>query len=83
MVAVNKNVQNRGHGSSLIRHMINKAKKNGTRELLLLTTTAPNFFQKLGFKEHNRENVTGSITDSVEFAGACPETAIPMRLGLG
>jgi amino-acid N-acetyltransferase len=82
-VAVNKGVQNRGYGSSLVRHVINEAKKNGIRELLLLTTTAPNFFRKLGFKEHNRENVTGSITNSVEFTGACPETAILMRLSLG
>jgi len=81
-VAVNKNLQNRGYGSALVKHVINEAKKNGIHELLLLTTTSPNFFRKLGFKEDNRENVTGSITNSMEFKGACPKTAILMRLSL-
>ncbi|HUW49249.1 MAG TPA: arsenic resistance N-acetyltransferase ArsN2 [Patescibacteria group bacterium] len=81
-VAVNRNLQNRGYGASLVKHVINEAKKNGIHELLLLTTTTPNFFRKLGFKEHNREHVTGSITNSVEFKGACPKTAILMRLSL-
>ena len=81
-VAVNKNLQNRGYGSSLVKYVINEAKKNGIHELLLLTTTAPDFFKKLGFKEDNRENVTGSIANSVEFRAACPKTAILMRLSL-
>lgn len=82
-VAVNKNLQNRGYGSSLVEYVINEAKKNGIHELLLLTTTAPDFFRKLGFKEDYRENVTGSITNSTEFEGACPKTAILMRLSFG
>ncbi len=81
-VAVNKNLQNQGYGSSLVKHVINEARKNGIRELLLLTTTAPDLFRKLGFKEDNRENVTGSITNSMEFKSACPKTAILMRLSL-
>ena len=81
-VAVNKNLQNRGYGSSLVKHVINEAKKNGIHELLLLTTTTPDFFRKLGFKEVNREIVTGRINNSMEFKGACPKTAILMRLSL-
>ena len=82
-VAVNSNVQNRGYGSSLVKHVIKEAKKNELHELLLLTATTPDFFRKLGFKEYSRKHVTGSITNSVEFRGACPKTAILMRLSLG
>jgi amino-acid N-acetyltransferase len=81
-VAVNKNLQNRGYGSALVKHVINEAKKNGIHELFLLTTTAPDFFRKLGFKEDNCESVTGRITNSMEFKGACPKTAILMHLSL-
>lgn len=81
-VAINKNLQNRGYGSALVKYVIGEAKKSGIHELLLLTTTAPDFFRKLGFREDDRENVTGSITDSVEFKGACPKTAVLMRLSL-
>lgn len=81
-VAINKNLQNRGYGSALVKYVIGEAKKSGIHELLLLTTTAPDFFRKLGFREDDRENVTGSITDSVEFKGVCPKTAVLMRLSL-
>jgi amino-acid N-acetyltransferase len=81
-VAVNKNLQNKGYGSSLTKHVIEEAKKKGIHELLLLTTTAPGFFRKLGFKEVDREHVTGSIVNSAEFKDACPKTAILMSLSL-
>jgi N-acetylglutamate synthase-like GNAT family acetyltransferase len=81
-VAVNKNLQNQGYGSSLVKHVMGEAKKKGIRELLLLTTTAPGFFSKLGFKESDRAQVTGSIINSAEFRNACPKTAVLMRLSL-
>ena len=81
-VAVKKNLHNQGHGSSLVKHVIEVAKKNGVHELLLLTTATPDFFRRLGFKEDDRENVSGSIINSAEFKYACPKTAILMRLSL-
>ncbi len=81
-VAVNPDFQNRGYGSALVKHLINEAKKKSIHELLLMTTTAPTFFRKLGFIEVSREYVTGSITDSAEFKSACPKTATVMRLSL-
>lgn len=82
-IAVSKNMHNRGCGTFLVNHIIKEAKKGGVEELFLLTTTAPAFFQKIGFKEIDRKHVMGSnITRSAEFKGACPKTAILMRLTL-
>jgi amino-acid N-acetyltransferase len=61
---------------------MDEARKSRVQDLFLLTTTAPGFFKKLGFKEERREKAVGGIVDSVEFKGACPKTAILMRLPL-
>ena len=81
-VAIIKNMQNQGFGSILTSFVVEEAKKVGVTDLFLLTTTAPEFFEKLGFKGENRENIVGGIKDSVEFKSACPETAVLMRLSL-
>jgi amino-acid N-acetyltransferase len=81
-VAVIKDRHNRGYGTSLVNHVIGEAKRSRMQDLFLLTTTAPAFFKKLGFKEESREKVAGSITNSVEFKNACPKTAILMRLSM-
>ena len=81
-VAVADGMHNRGYGAALANYVISEARKSRVQELFLLTTTAPEFFKKLGFKEENREKVVGGIVDSVEFKSACPKTAILMRLSL-
>jgi amino-acid N-acetyltransferase len=81
-VAVIKSIHNQDYGTSLANYVIGEAKKSQVQNLFLLTTTAPAFFKKLGFKEESREKVAGSITNSVEFRSACPKSAILMRLSL-
>ena len=81
-VAVIKSMRNQGYGTSIANHIIGEAKKRKLQNLFLLTTTAPAFFRRLGFKEENREKVASSITNSVESKNACPKTAILMRLPL-
>ncbi|MCW4001294.1 MAG: arsenic resistance N-acetyltransferase ArsN2 [Candidatus Bathyarchaeota archaeon] len=81
-VAVKWQLQNQGLGRALVSHIIGEAKKSGVVDLFLLTTTAPKFFEKLGFKEEDREKVTAAIAESVEFKSACPKTAVLMHLKL-
>jgi amino-acid N-acetyltransferase len=81
-VAVIKGMYNQGYGTFLSNYVIGEAKKSQIQDLFLLTTTAPAFFKKLGFKEESREKVVGNITNSVEFKSACPKTAILMRLSM-
>jgi N-acetylglutamate synthase-like GNAT family acetyltransferase len=81
-LAVTKSMHNQGYGAALVNYVIGEAKKSLVQDLFLLTTTAPEFFKKFGFKEESREKVSGGITNSVEFKSACPKTAVLMYLSL-
>ncbi len=81
-VAVVNSRHSQGYGTEIVNHVIGEAKKMDIKDLFLLTTTAPEFFKKFGFKQESREKVGGGIADSVEFQSACPKTAVLMRLTL-
>jgi amino-acid N-acetyltransferase len=55
------------------------AKERGTHTAFLLTTTAENFFPKLGFEQIVRDDVPASVQASIEFQSACPASAVVMR----
>jgi len=48
----------------------------------LLTTTAEAYFRSLGFQTISRDDVLPEIKRSSEFQGACPQSAVVMRLVL-
>ncbi|MBC7082725.1 MAG: GNAT family N-acetyltransferase [Firmicutes bacterium] len=48
----------------------------------LLTTTAEAYFRSLGFQTISRDDVLPEIKQSSEFQGACPQSAVVMRLVL-
>ncbi len=73
--------RNSGVGSMLYSALITKAKQQGVRELFLLTNTATKYFAKKGFITIDQRSVTGPITQSAEFTGACKH-ATCMRLDL-
>ena len=52
----------------------------GIREFYLLTTTAQEYFRKRGFKVIDRDEVHPQLLGSEEFRGACPDSAVCMRL---
>lgn len=81
-VAVDANARSSGLGSSLVERIATMAYERGLRELFLLTTTAPRFFEHLGFQAVPRPAVPESIAGSWEFREGCPQTALPMRRAL-
>ena len=72
-------LQNRGIGSRLVNMIIDYAKEQNVKELILLTETAKDYFARKGFMPIDQQTVKGNIRSSVEFQGACPSTAICMR----
>ena len=78
-VVVSSSARGRGLGQKLTHAVLDAARARGVTDVYLLTTTAERFFPKLGFSAVSRENVPFSIRQSVEFRGACPDTAICMR----
>jgi amino-acid N-acetyltransferase len=69
-----------GVGDALTRDRLNWARKRGLREVYLLTTTAADYFPRHGFERVARDSAPAAMQRSREFAEACPDTAIAMRL---
>ena len=79
---VSSPLQYKGVGTLLYNQLIENAKSLGVRRLILLTTTAEKYFERKGWKRIDAKSVSGAVTTSVEFTGACPSTAACMELSL-
>lgn len=80
--AVDARLRGSGLGSALTERAIAVARANGIHQLVLLTTTAADFFPRFGFMRIAREDMPGSLKASAEFRHACPASAVVMRLAL-
>lgn len=78
--AVVKDFQHQGIGGVLVDTAVRYAGEQGITDLLLLTTTAKDYFRRKGFTVIDRSLVGGDILSSEEFGGACPSTATVMHL---
>lgn len=75
-------VRNAGIGSLLYQELMDRARASGMKRMVLLTTTAEKYFERKGFQTVPRSHITGPVTESAEFAGACPKTAVCMVMPL-
>jgi arsenite methyltransferase len=69
----------RGVGEALVRERLGHAQARAAGRVYLLTTTAPAWFEKLGFAPVSRDDVPESVRRSPEFSGICPSTAAVME----
>jgi amino-acid N-acetyltransferase len=81
-VAVRQQERNTGIGATLLEQLMTNAHSKGVLRLILLTTTAESYFARKGFFRIDRSALTGPITGSKEFTGACPSGAVCMALSL-
>ena len=72
----------RGMADALVRNRLAWADTEGLEAVYLLTTTAADYFPRLGFERVEREALPIEIRDSREFASVCPSSAVAMRCGL-
>jgi len=72
----------RGLGVRLTQAALAEARRGGAQAVYLLTTTAADFFPRFGFAAIDRAEVPPAVQRSVEFQGACPDTAVVMQLDL-
>ena len=77
---VSRREQRKGIGAQLYDALIVYARALRVKRILLLTNTAAAYFERRGFKKIDRQSVTGPVTSSVEFTGACPAHAACMQL---
>lgn len=64
-----------GLGQDLVAAAEEHARRRGVRTIYLLTTTAEEFFARLGYRGASRENAPEAIRRSREFAALCPASA--------
>ncbi len=77
---VDPSSRSKGVGSALFRSLLESARSLGICRLVLLTNTAEDYFARKGFRQIPRSAITGPITRSIEFTGACPANAVAMEL---
>lgn len=77
-VAVADAWKGKGLGRALVTWAIADAEARGARALYLLTTTAEHYFPSFGFRQTERAGVPAAVQATVEFASACPASAVVM-----
>jgi amino-acid N-acetyltransferase len=82
-VAVSSPARGKGFGKALADFLMAVALHRGLRRVFLLTTTAADYFRKLGFIDAGREEAPAEMRRSPEFAGACPSSAVCLKKNLG
>lgn len=78
-VAVEERARGNGYGTTVCEELLARARAADLGTVYLLTTTAEDFFERLGFDAVDREAVPASIRSTSEFADLCPSTAVCMK----
>ncbi len=81
-LAVDVGYRSRNIGSHLVKEMIGYTQNLKIEKLLLITTTARDYFEKFGFAMVDRENVPSEVKNTRQFQGICPVSAICMEMTL-
>ena len=79
-IAVASNEREHGLGKALVQQVLAYATSLQVRQVVLLTTTAANFFLRFGFQPISRTEFPLAAQASVEFQEACPASATGMSL---
>ncbi len=77
-VAVVSSHRGTGLGRTLTEDRLQAAQSQRLSRVYLLTTTAPEYFARLGFERVARESVPTTLQHSSEFSTVCPASAICM-----
>jgi amino-acid N-acetyltransferase len=77
-LAVKNSYKGKKLGLSLVDYLFMFSNKRQIKELYLLTDTAVEYFQKIGFREVDREMVPKAIQQTTEFSKLCPDDAVIM-----
>lgn len=77
---VDESARGSGLGAQLVEGALAKARVLRMKDVYLLTTTAEKYFPRFGFAEVPRESAPAAMQQSAEFTGACPASAVLMKL---
>jgi amino-acid N-acetyltransferase len=74
-VVVDAGFRGGGVGRLLVDAALRRARERGLAEVYLLTTSAPEYFARLGFGFRSRDAAPAAIRESWEFRAGCPASA--------
>ena len=77
-VAVSPDFRNQNIGNQLVEMIIALAKSEKITTLYLITTTADQYFERLGFTRVDRVSVPDTIAQTRQFSELCPASAVVM-----
>lgn len=77
-VAVEGQSRGSGVGRLIVEELERRARAAGISELILLTLTAQDFFDRQGYTTKERGQVPPAVRDSAEFRSLCPASAVCM-----
>jgi N-acetylglutamate synthase-like GNAT family acetyltransferase len=81
-VVVREALRGKGLGEAIVEDRLRWSARSGLKAVYLLTTTVPEFFQRIGFTEMKRSEMPTQIQGSKEFSEVCPVTATAMVIRL-
>jgi amino-acid N-acetyltransferase len=79
-LVVDEKQRRNGYGSELVGTLLTEASALELDQVYLLTETAGDYFPRFGFELVDRRLIPPEVRKSVEFKGACPDSALAMRL---
>ena len=79
-VAVRPGHRGRGIGKALVTALLARTAERKIGNVALLTTTAVDYFPRMGFTAVARDSLPEGVKASEEFKSACPDTATAMVL---
>jgi amino-acid N-acetyltransferase len=74
-LAVSAASRGNGYGKALVAQAERYARSRGVTEIYLSTTTAAEFFERLGYKMTDRETAPDAIRQTQEFSALCPSSS--------
>jgi amino-acid N-acetyltransferase len=77
--AVTQPYRKLGMGGRLIDTLIEFSRSQGVHTLHLLTTSAENYFEKIGFKKWDRTEAPETIRGNAQFSTLCSSAAVYMN----
>ncbi|WP_306090169.1 arsenic resistance N-acetyltransferase ArsN2 [Qipengyuania flava] len=74
-LVISGTARGKGTGAEAVALLESEARRDGAARLHLLTTTAGDFFRKLGYRDCSRDEAPERVASSREFAALCPASA--------
>ncbi len=77
-IAVEPHLRGAGVGQSIVAELEHIARRDGIKQLILLTQTARSFFEARGYVAIDRADAPRAVRESEEFRSLCPASALCM-----